>query len=287
MISPYVRRYRLAQELRRLREAAGLNHLELARSIGVDRSKISRLENGRVSPDINDVMKLLEALGVGGAEWTSLLTIAQDAATRGWWDSGARVMGERQALYADLEAGAAGIREYQPSSVPGLLQTAEYARARLLVPGVMPAGEATVEGVLEGRAGRQRMLRRPGAPSYELLIDEAAVRRPSAPPPVMREQLAHLAAQAAEENVTVRVLPIEAVVRDYQTLPGALSLYTYPDLGDPVVAAIESITTDVIVTDSVQVVRYAERYDLLAEVALSPGDSAEFISQAATKLPDR
>jgi transcriptional regulator with XRE-family HTH domain len=287
MISPYVRRYRLAQELRRLREAAGLNHLELARNIGVDRSKISRLENGRVSPDINDVMKLLEALGVEGAEWTSILKIAQDAATRGWWESGARVMGERQALYADLEAGAVRIREYQPSSVPGLLQTAEYARARLLVAGVMPAGEATVEGVLEGRAGRQRMLRRPGAPSYELLIDEAAVRRPSAPPPVMREQLLHLAARAAEENVTVLVLPIEAVVRDYQTLPGALSLYTYPDPGDPVVAAIESITTDVIVTDSVQVARYAERYDLLAEVALSADDSAEFISQAATKLPDR
>jgi transcriptional regulator with XRE-family HTH domain len=128
MISPYVRRLRLAAELRALRMHAGVTHVQLAKQIGQSRAQISRLENGHVV-DQDDVMKILDALGVDDDRWTEIMTIAREAGERGWWDS-YRGMGERQARCADLEAGAKTIREFQMTFVPGLLQTPRFCRAR-------------------------------------------------------------------------------------------------------------------------------------------------------------
>jgi len=179
MISPHVRRLRLAAELRALRGGAGLTHEQLAKRIGESRAQISRLENGHIV-DQADVMKILDALGVGGQRWTEVVTIAREAGEKGWWES-TRGMGERQALSADLEAGATTIREYHQTFLPGLLQIPEYARARTEVSATLEPLPFTAEGVLAGRAGRQRMLRRPGAPTYEVILDELAVRRLTAP----------------------------------------------------------------------------------------------------------
>src|SRR5215471_3761096 len=78
MISPYVRRLRLAAELRGLRTEAGLTHEQLAKKIGESRAQISRLENGHVV-DQADVMKILDVLGVDGERWTEVMTIAREA----------------------------------------------------------------------------------------------------------------------------------------------------------------------------------------------------------------
>ncbi len=81
-------------------------------------------------PDPDDVMKILEALDVTGDRWTALMIIARQASEHGWWESSAKKMGERQALIANLEAGAQTIREYHMTLLPGLLQTSEYSHAR-------------------------------------------------------------------------------------------------------------------------------------------------------------
>src|ERR671924_306129 len=128
MISPYVRRLRLASELRALRTEAGLTHDQLARRIGQSRAQISRLENGHIV-DQADVLAILDTLEVDGERWAQIVTIAREAGERGWWEYH-RAMGERQKRYADLEAGAITIREYQQNFIPGLLQTPEFVRAR-------------------------------------------------------------------------------------------------------------------------------------------------------------
>src|SRR6266700_1329204 len=128
MISPYVRRLRLGSELRELRSVAGLTHDQVAKRIGVSRAQVSRLENGHVV-DLADVMKILDVLGVDGERWTQVVTIAREAGEKGWWES-TRGMGDRQALYADLEAGAAAIREYKQTFLPGLMQIPEFVKAR-------------------------------------------------------------------------------------------------------------------------------------------------------------
>jgi transcriptional regulator with XRE-family HTH domain len=285
MISPYVRRLRLAAELRALRGQAGLTHEQLARRIGESRAQISRLENGHVV-DQSDVMKILDAVGVDGERWTQIMTITREAGEKGWWES-TRGMGDRQALYADLEAGAATIREYTQTFVPGLLQIPEFVRARIEADATLEPSAFTADNVLAGNAGRQRMLRRPGAPSLEVIVDELAVRRPTAPPDIVKKQLFHLASVCnnSDPKITLRVLPIDAHVESYTVPRSTFLIFTYPDPGDPAVVAIDTVTSDMILTDPTDAASYEKLYTRLKGAALSPADSLTLLTEAATQLP--
>ena len=283
MISPYVRRLRLAAELRALRTHAGVTHVQLAKMIGQSRAQISRLENGHVV-DQDDVMKILDALGVDDERWTKIMTIAREAGERGWWESN-RFMGERQSLYANLEAGAQTIREFQMTFIPGLLQTAEFTRARGEADRVAGAPSLNAEKAAAGRVGRQRMLRRPGGPSYEVIIDELAVRRPSAPPEVMKSQLYHITATVnGSAKITARVLPIGAKIDGFGVPRSAYSIYTFNDPGDPTVVAVDTVTDDLMLTESDDVKRYEELYDRLRGAALSPQKSLDLLIERAKDL---
>jgi transcriptional regulator with XRE-family HTH domain len=286
VISPYVRRLRLASELRKVRTAAGLTHDGLAKRVGLSRAAVSRLENGH-SSDLGDVIKILDVLGVDGDQWKQIVDITRQASERGWWES-ARGMGERQARYADLEAGAARIREYQQIFIPGLLQTPDFVRARITADAELEAVEGTTDGVVTGRESRQRMLRRPGAPTYEVIIDELAIRRLSAPAPVVREQLQHLAAVAGSgSGITVQVLEVRAEIPGFTVPRCTFSLYTYPDPGDPAVVAIDTVTNDVILTDPGQVRPYEELYARLAHTALTTDQSIALLARRADELVGR
>jgi transcriptional regulator with XRE-family HTH domain len=284
MISPHVRRLRLAAELRALRAEARLTHEQLSKRSGESRAQISRLENGHLV-DQASVMKLLDALGVDGERWTQLMTITREAGEKGWWES-TRGMGDRQALYANLEAGATSIREYQQTFVPGLLQIPEFVRARWDADATLGPMGVTIEGVVEGNAGRQRMLRRPGAPAYEVIIDEAAIRRLSAPPEVFRKQLYHLAQAVSDDSkLTLRVLPIDARIGGHAVPRCTFSLYTYADPGDPAVVAADSVTSDLVLTDPADVTPYARLYSGLCQASLPQDDSLDLLHKVATELP--
>ena len=283
MISPYVRRLRLGAELRGLRADAGLTHEQLAKRIGESRAQISRLENGHVV-DQAGVMKILDALGVDGERWTQVMTIAREAGERGWWES-TRGMGDRQALYANLEAGATVIHEYQQTFLPGLLQVPEFVRARSDAEGTLGPLDFTVDGVLAGNAGRQRMLRRPGAPSYEVIIDEMAVRRLAAPPEVVKAQLCYLATTVnSDPRLSLRVLPIDARIACFTVPRCTFSVYSYPDPGDPAVVAVDTVTSDLVLTQPDEVAPYQQLYTRLREAALPPTDSLDLLTTAAKAL---
>jgi transcriptional regulator with XRE-family HTH domain len=278
MISPYVRRLRLARELRALRVQAGLTHEQLAKNIGQSRAQISRLENGHVV-DQADILSILDVLGVSGERWTQVMTIAREAGERGWWES-LKGMGVRQALYADLEAGATTIREYQQTFLPGLLQIPGYVGTRSEFEVEPMTG--TVEGVLAGRLGRQRMLRRPGGPTYEVIVDELAVRRRTAPEDVMRAQLGHIIATVNETpKVSLRVLPIDADIEGFAVPRSTFAMYTYADPGDPAVVAIDTVTDDLVLTDDDAVHRYNELYRRLREAALTSEESLKLLAAVA------
>jgi transcriptional regulator with XRE-family HTH domain len=283
MISPYVRRLRLAAELRALRTHAGVTHVQLAKQIGQSRAQISRLENGHVV-DQDDVMKILDALGVDDDRWTQIMTIAREAGERGWWESN-RFMGERQSLYANLEAGAQTIREFQMTFIPGLLQTSDFTMARGEADRVAGAPSLNAEKAAAGRLGRQRMLRRPNGPAYEVIIDELAIHRLSAPPEVMKSQLYHITATVnGSAKITVRVLPVKARIEGFSVPRSAYSIYTFEDPGDPTVVAVDTVTDDLVLTESDDVKRYAELYDRLRSAAYPEDESLDVLIDAAKKL---
>lgn len=285
MISPYVRRLRLASELKALRDAAGLTHEKLGKLSGLPRGQLSRLENGH-AVDQADVLTILDALGVDGEQWTEVVTIVREAGERGWWES-TRGMGERPALYANLEAGATSIREYQQTFPPGLMQIPEFVRARIEADATLwTTSKGSTGGGLAGNAGRQRMLRRPGGPTCDVVIDEIAIRRLSAPPEVMKKQLYHLATTVnGNDKLSLRLLPIEARVEHYTVPRCTFSIYTY-DNGDPTVVAIDTVTSDVILTDPDQVTPYEQLYTRLSEAAQPQDDSLDQLTKTATNLPE-
>jgi transcriptional regulator with XRE-family HTH domain len=285
MISPYVRRLRLGIELRALRLERNMNQDRLARLTGRSRMDISRLETGQ-SADQTAVLDILDALAVADDRWTALATLAEEASLQGWWES-VRHMGERQALYANVEAGATSIRAYEQTFLPGLLQVPEYIEANAAaLESIEPLAPATLDGMLAGRAGRQRNLRRPGGPTTEILIDESAIFRLAVPPDVTKQQLKHIAGviTSGPPNITVRVLKMSARIRDYTVPRCTFSIYDYPDPGDPTVVAIDTVTEDVLLTSAEKVAPYEKLYGNLRDAALTPEQSADFLTKAAWEI---
>jgi len=268
-----------------MRAAAGLTAAQLGKRIGRSRADISRLENGHVV-DQADVMKILDVLSVDGDRWTQIMTIAREASEKGWWES-YKTMGDRQAMYANLEAGATCIREYQQTFLPGLLQIPEFVQARTEAAATLEPMAGTPEGVLAGRMGRQRMFRRPGGPTYEAILDEVAARRLCAPPEVVRKQLYHLVtAVNGNPKVSVRVLPVDARIDGFAVPRCTFSIYTYEDPGDPAVVAIDTVTVDPILTDPAEVDPYKKQFARLRDAALSEADSLDLLTKKAAELAE-
>lgn len=282
--SPMVRRRRLGAELRTLRDRAGLTGDQVIERVGwASASKLSRIENGRTRPDLSDIFDLLDLYGVTGADREKLIAIGRDAAnTRGWWRSFAE-LGHRQRGYAELEAGVVELRQYQQSVIPGLLQTPDYTRTRVL--SELPIyGSLDVEAEVAARQARQALLTAADPPRYQAVIDEAALRRFVAPPEVMAAQLARLVELSALPAVTVRVLPLHARIGEYYVPHSSFSLYRFADPEDPDVVVLETVTSDLHLTDEEDVSRYRLLCDWLVAAALPPEGSVTFLAGLARQL---
>ena len=185
---PTVLRILLGGQLRKLREAAGITPDRAGYEIRASRSKISRVEHGRVSFKERDVADLLSLYGVADAEErAALVNLAREANTPGWWHAYSDVLSAWLEPYVGLEAAASVIRTYQIQFVPGLLQTEAYARA--LIRQGAAASDEEIARRSELRASRQEILRRPDAPQLWVVVDEGALRRPVGSREIVREQL--------------------------------------------------------------------------------------------------
>ncbi len=288
MTSPFVRRRRLAVELRTLREERGLTAEQVAKRIHQSRMKISKLENAHIRPDLAEVMKILDVLEVTGEQWHEIIRIARDAAERGWWDSYGDTMGNRQRMYADLESGAKSIREYHQSTIPGGLQTPDFIWFMVEMAKAEGAIDFAPERLMEARLRRQEQLLSPNGPSYEVVLDEVVVRRPTAPREVMHGQLRSLIETATRQpRVTVRVLPLAADFTGRLLPKSAFFLYSFPDPADPPMAIVDTVSTDIVHIAHEEVMRYTQRYEHLRQAALSAAASLGLLTDAADQLQNR
>ncbi|MFJ2111715.1 MULTISPECIES: helix-turn-helix domain-containing protein [unclassified Streptomyces] len=276
-VNPTVRRRRLGQELRRLRELKGMTAEEVAERLLVSQSKISRLENGRRSISQRDVRDLCGVYEVEDQRIVdSLMQMAKDSRQQGWWHAFGDIP---YSVYIGLETDAASLRVYEPQVVPGLLQTRPYAEA--LINGALP--EAPVPDV-EKRVGvRLRRQDRVNTPDNPLrlwaVVDEAALRRVVGSRQLMREQLEHLLEQSQLPHVTVQVLPFD--MGAHPGITGHYAVLEFPDTADSSVVYIEGVTSDLYLEKANDVQRYSVMYEHLRAQALNADQTRVFIENIA------
>jgi len=276
--SPSLRRRRLAAELRQLRDQSGLSISEVAEKLGWQPSRISRIETRQLGIGAPDLRKLLDVYGAEDAGYRDRLTgLARYANERGWWQSYPRHVIPSE--YGDLiavEAEAATIRSYQPEVVPGLLQTAGYARA------VIRAGRkgdtaAEIDRRVEVRLERQAVLARPdpSPPRVSVVLNEAVLRRRVGGPGVMREQLEYLMAERDRANVAIAVLPFDSGA--HPSMVGPFTMITFLDPGDLGVVYLEHPTSSLFLENPEEIRAYEDFWDSIQSDAYSPDDTRAFL----------
>ena len=278
---PSVRARQLAAEIRRLREVGRLTGEEVAVRLGWSPSKISRIETGRIQVTVSDLLRLLDLYQVPGSRRDRLIELARASEHRGWWDAYADTLSEGYSAVIALEAGAESVRQYDPSLVPGLLQTEAYMeeiiRSSFLVepPGV-------VSRRVEVRLTRQALLTRDEDPLDLIsVLDEATLRRQVGGPAVMQEQLLHLVAMAMHPNITLQVLPF--VRGSHPAMVGGFMIFRFPGAIESSVVYLENMTSDIFVEREDEVHHYRLAFDRLREMALEPQQSVALITKIADK----
>ncbi|MFE5793771.1 helix-turn-helix domain-containing protein [Streptomyces sp. NPDC056503] len=278
-VNPTVRRRRLGQELRKLREGKGMTAEQVAERLLVSQSKISRLENGRRSISQRDVRDLCGVYEVEDeAMVNSLMQMAKDSRQQGWWHAFGDIP---YSVYIGLETDAQSLRVYEPQIIPGLLQTRAYATA--VISGALPESTpADIEKRATVRTRRQDRIRDEERPlRLWAVIDEAALRRVVGNRQLMVEQLEHLVEQSHLPHVTVQVLPFDTGA--HPGISGQYSILEFPDASDSSVVYIEGVTSDLYLEKGPDVSKYSFMYEHLRAQALGVEQTREFVADIAKK----
>ncbi|WP_436949952.1 helix-turn-helix domain-containing protein [Streptomyces sp. SudanB52_2052] len=266
-----VPRLALGARLRGLRQERGISRADAGHVIRASSSKISRLEAGRHGFKLRDVADLLTLYGVTDeAERATLLALAEQANTPAWWRYYSDVVPTWMQSYLGAEQAASLIRCYQVQRVPGLLQTADYARAaiRLAHP---DAGAEEIDRRLALRMTRQRILHRQPATQLWAVLDEAALRRPVGGIRVMRAQLRHLIEMCRLPQVTVQILPFHA--GGHAAEGGPVTILRLPGGQLPDVVYLEKLTTALYPDRPAEIERYWDAMNRLVVEAESPDET--------------
>jgi transcriptional regulator with XRE-family HTH domain len=266
-----------------LREAAGLTLEQAARAADLSRSTLSRMENGLVGARPAIVRALLLSYEVEQTRVEDLVRLAREARSRDPWHGYGDVLSDLFGHYVGLELEAARIRTFEPLLVSGLVQTQAYVEA-IIEAWAVPVPAVTAEDVVGIRMRRQEILIGENPPRFELIMDEAAVRRHVGGPVVMREQLLRLLEVGAWPHVTLQVVPFTRGA--HSALTGAFILldFTDPSVDPPVVWADTPLGGGVMFDTAELVVDAVQAFSSLAEQAYSPQESAEFIKAAIAEV---
>ncbi|MFC4498804.1 MULTISPECIES: helix-turn-helix domain-containing protein [Streptomyces] len=275
-VNPTVRRRRLGQELRRLREEKGMTAEQVAERLLVSQSKISRLENGRRSISQRDVRDLCGVYEVEDQRMVdALMEMAKDSRQQGWWHAFGDIP---YSVYIGLETDAESLRVYEPQIVTGLLQTRSYAEA--IIRGAQPeTPDAEIDKRVQVRLRRQERITAESPLRLWAVLDEACLRRVVESKTVMREQLEHLIEMTQLPHITVQVLPFD--VGAHSGLNGQYTLLEFEDAADSSVVYIEGVTSDLYLEKATDVQKYSVMYEHLRAQALNVEQTRQLISDMA------
>ncbi|MGP2436078.1 helix-turn-helix domain-containing protein [Streptomyces sp. JW3] len=272
----------LGDELRRLRDVAGVSMAEAAELLDCTKGKISRMENGHVPVRAPDLNALMQAYQVEDPETRGRLQAMALRANRrrrdGWWHQYAAVLGEPYRDQIELEAICDSVRTYEVQLVPGLLQTAEYGRAVTVASRAWTTREE-IDQFVQVRLARQRRLTGEEPMSLWAVLAEGVLRQHVGGPSVMRAQLEHLAAMAERPNISVQVLPYSRGA--HSGMFGPYLLLSFPQVTSLDLVLTETPSGNIWMERESSVEYYRTLFDDARTTALPPTESLALIRRIA------
>lgn len=236
-------------------------------------SKVSRMETGHRGATARDVRDLCDLYDVVDPdERARIARLAAEGKRQGWWQ-GYEL--DHFATYVGLEEDAITTKNFQSTTVPGLLQTADYARAmhESGVPGFTP--EKT-EQIIQARLKRQESLTKDPPLRLWAILDEPVLHRLVGGFHVMRDQLQRMVDAAQLPNVTIQVIPFTAGAH-----PAMESSFDILEFGasTPSLVYVEGLIGYMYLERAQDLLRYEEVFERLTDIALSPQESIELIAE--------
>ncbi len=273
---PVQQRRKIGRILKKLREDSGLTIVQAGDAIGRSDSTISRIENGRRDVQVIELKGLLDAYGAPDDMRTTLLGMAREAPDGGLWTAHEAAFPPDLETYLGLEEAARSLRVFALSTVHSLVRTKASMRG-ILRAGLPTAGEEEIDLLTTGHMARQGVLTRQPFPlELQVVLDEAALRRPAGGVEAMREQLDHLV-HCAENvpNITLQVLPYAK--GSHGSPSGGFAIIDFPDPTDPEVVYCDTPGGNLYLQKPHDTRRFDQLYGRLCGMALDPIDSIKFL----------
>ncbi len=261
---------------RELRREARLTGRQLANANGWHPSKVSKVENGKQTPTEANLEAWARACRKPEltAELVATLRTLEThyVEYRRMFRSG---MTAKQQAWAELEAESTLIRNFESVVIPGLLQTPEYARFRLMEGITYAESPDDLDEAVAARMQRQQVLYRTGK-KFHFVVAESALRVRLCPLEVMIGQLDRLVALSTVPTIRFGVIPFET------TLPVA-PLHGFWIFDERIVMA-EVLTAELNITQPGEVANYGQIFARLAEAARYQSDARAIIMRALADL---
>ncbi|GAA1883870.1 helix-turn-helix domain-containing protein [Actinomadura bangladeshensis] len=282
---PIVQSALLRAELVRLRKQKKLTQEQVARQLEWSPSKLIRVEGGKNAITRTDLQALLAVYDVTSeGRQERLQALARGAREPAWWNVYRGELDPSFLNYVGYSAGAAFIRQYHGTAVPGLIQTPEYAE--VLSTGRAPERARVLAAKLRIQR-QQELAKRENPPRQHYIIDEAVIRRHvgiRTDPAIMPAQLNHVAdAAESDDLLTVRVIPFSTGA--HLGMEGPFSILEFDgDLDDVLYLEGRSGASVMISGEDDKVIEYRDTFELLLEQALPADQSVALLRQAAEDL---
>jgi transcriptional regulator with XRE-family HTH domain len=234
-------------ELRYYRTKAGLSQDQLGSRVYCSGDLVGKVENGQRVPTRDftaacDAVPELDTRGALMRLWDHMQEHLTYKATPGWFR-----------VWAAIERRATALRSWEPLLIPGLLQTADYAR-EVFRRGLPNDSDGGIDERVAARMERQQILERDDPPLLLAVIDEGALRRVVGSPALMREQLGHLLTMAERPKIMLQAVPLDAG--------------PHPGMAGPMLIASCDAAPDVAYLDTAMEGQLVERPGDVASVAV-------------------
>jgi transcriptional regulator with XRE-family HTH domain len=254
---------------------------DVAKAMDWSTSKVIRIENGDVGVSVSDLRSLLGHYEVDDpARIEEYVNAARSARSENPWAPYRNVHSPGFIDYLAYENAAKDLREFEAALMPGLLQTEEYAKATLHYVYRIPSQE-DIDRRWDARAKRQEIHERERPPRMHFVLDEAVVSRHVGGTTTMRHQLERLLDWMDMDHIEVRIIPF--TVGAHPGMKEPFTLLGFTD-DDDVLNLEQGMASTTIRDDPGETAPYADRFDYLESLALSPEKSRSLVKTTIDRM---